>query len=356
MANEIEKVNTIAIADIEKFNGKTDDNIEKLNTLEFAGLASTFYGSRAVFTVPTGGSASNILSYKTVGSSSDSLDFGDLQTSRRNVASAGSNITRGVFGGGYGVADSSTVWGISDTDYITVGSTGNGTDFGDLDAVAGVATQGGCSNGTLLFTCGGFGIISGTNTYHDRMEYFTIASTGNGTDAGNLVDGRSNIGIGSDGVSRYIVAGGKNSSWASTDVIQYNDFSTSANTSDFGDLTDVAFSGNGAVENLTRVVMGLGRRTSSETYVNTLEYITVASTGNSQDFGDLSLARSEAGAVSDGTNGDFIGGDVSGSVGASSNIIDTITIASTGNATDVADILEGSSDGRTSTVAPLSGT
>ena len=37
MANAIEKVNTIAIADIEKVNTLTDDNIEKLNTLEFTG-------------------------------------------------------------------------------------------------------------------------------------------------------------------------------------------------------------------------------------------------------------------------------------------------------------------------------
>ena len=352
MANEIEKVNTIEIADIEKFNGKTDDNIEKLNAFEFAGLASTFYGSRAVFHVPTGGADANILSYKTVGSSSDSLDFGDLQTSRTKGASAGSNITRGIFSGG----NKGSSWGTDDTDYITVGTLGNGTNFGDLDTICGLGTQGGCSNGTLLFTVGGFAVIDSANVYLDRMEYFTIASTGDGTDAGNLVDGRSNIGIGSDGLSRYIVAGGKNSSWASTDVIQYNDFSTSANTSDFGDLSDVAYAGSGAVESLTRVVMGLGRRTASETYVNTLEYITVASTGNSQDFGDLSLARAEAGGVSDGTNGDFIGGNVSGSVGASSNIIDTMTIASTGNATDVADLLEGSSDGRASTVSPLSGT
>ena len=37
MANAIEKLNTIAIADIEKVNTLTDDNIEKLNTLEFTG-------------------------------------------------------------------------------------------------------------------------------------------------------------------------------------------------------------------------------------------------------------------------------------------------------------------------------
>jgi len=38
MANEIEKLNSIAIADIEKFNSKTDDNIEKINGFEFTGV------------------------------------------------------------------------------------------------------------------------------------------------------------------------------------------------------------------------------------------------------------------------------------------------------------------------------
>lgn len=37
MANAVEKLNTIAIADIEKVNTLTDANIEDLNTLEFAG-------------------------------------------------------------------------------------------------------------------------------------------------------------------------------------------------------------------------------------------------------------------------------------------------------------------------------
>ena len=46
MANAVEKLNTIAIANIEKVNTLTDANIEKINTLEFAGT---------VYTVATGG-------------------------------------------------------------------------------------------------------------------------------------------------------------------------------------------------------------------------------------------------------------------------------------------------------------
>jgi len=38
MANAVEKVSGIAIADIEKIIGRTDDNIEKISGLEFAGV------------------------------------------------------------------------------------------------------------------------------------------------------------------------------------------------------------------------------------------------------------------------------------------------------------------------------
>jgi len=40
MANQVEKLDTIAIADIEKVNTLTDDNIEKINTLEFTGTST----------------------------------------------------------------------------------------------------------------------------------------------------------------------------------------------------------------------------------------------------------------------------------------------------------------------------
>ena len=38
MANEVEKLDTIAILSIEKVNTLTDDNIEKINTLNFLGV------------------------------------------------------------------------------------------------------------------------------------------------------------------------------------------------------------------------------------------------------------------------------------------------------------------------------
>ena len=47
MANAVEKVNSIAIADIAKINGQDDDDLAKLNTLEFTGVtdAMTLLGT-----------------------------------------------------------------------------------------------------------------------------------------------------------------------------------------------------------------------------------------------------------------------------------------------------------------------
>ena len=64
-----------------------------------------------------------------------------------------------------------------------------------------------------------------------------------------------------------------------------------------------------------------------------IDYITIASTGNATDFGDLTAGRSGVGAVSSTTRGVWGGGYIS----SGSNTIDYVTIASTGNASDFGD-------------------
>ena len=73
---------------------------------------------------------------------------------------------------------------------------------------------------------------------------------------------------------------------------------------------------------------------------NTMEYITVASTGNSTDFGNLATGRDAASGTSDGTTGEFSGGND----GSTTDEIDIITIASTGNGTDVGNLIQGNED------------
>ena len=82
----------------------------------------------------------------------------------------------------------------------------------------------------------------------------------------------------------------------------------------------------------TRGTFGGGYITNAVTNVN--EYITIASTGNSTDFGNLTVAREDLAGVSNSTRG-IIGGGAAPGV---SNVLDFFTIASTGNSQDFGDL------------------
>ena len=77
----------------------------------------------------------------------------------------------------------------------------------------------------------------------------------------------------------------------------------------------------------------MGGYTSGD--VNIIEYITIATTGNATDFGDLSAARRNGGSVSNNIRGLYAGGH------PSVNIIEFVTIATTGDANDFGDLLVG---------------
>jgi hypothetical protein len=65
---------------------------------------------------------------------------------------------------------------------------------------------------------------------------------------------------------------------------------------------------------------------------NTIDYVTIATTGNATDFGDLYTSRSSVGGCSNGTRALFGGGN------STTNIIQYVTIQTTGNATDFGDL------------------
>ena len=71
---------------------------------------------------------------------------------------------------------------------------------------------------------------------------------------------------------------------------------------------------------------------------NLIDYITIASTGNSTDFGDLpSGFGAAASGLSNNVRGLFAGGEVPG---ADSAQIKFVTISSTGNTADFGDLVE----------------
>ena len=144
------------------------------------------------------------------------------------------------------------------------------------------------------------------------------------------------------GGTRGITGGGQTDfSNTVTNTINYYDLTSAGNSSDFGDLTR-SRNFTRALGNATRVVFGVGGNTGNLLgYDDTLDYITVATTGNATDFGNSSTTSYGSGSTtSDGTYGLFAGGEGHSGGGApySTNVIDYITIASTGNATDFGDL------------------
>ena len=142
------------------------------------------------------------------------------------------------------------------------------------------------------------GGVGGTNT----IEYITIQSTGNSVDFGDLsyrgADGPTAFSSKTRGIFAgpgYIYPAG-----GSFNIIEYVTIATLGNSTDFGDLTQTA-SFPGSASNSTRGVIFTGG--GAGPYTNVINYVTIASTGNAQDFGDLIEARSQFGACSDSHGG-----------------------------------------------------
>jgi len=246
-------------------------------------------------------------------------DFGDLSASNYALGALSSD-TRSIAGGGYYNNSAAT----NIIEYFTFASAGNATDFGDLSASA-YYTTGISNNVRGVFALG----YAGSNV--NTLEYITIASTGDSTDFGDATEVKPfAASVGSS--TRGVFAG--NTSFSN--VIEYITIASTANATDFGDLTTSRGYMHGGASSSTRGVFGPGLGGSGSTYFNTLDYITIASTGNATDFGDALAGTYGTSGMSNSTKGIFFGGQDSG---GRLNVIQQITIATTGNATDFGDLL-----------------
>ena len=110
---------------------------------------------------------------------------------------------------------------------------------------------------------------------------------------------------------------------------------TTGNAQDFGDLTEIRIQSNGSMTSSTRMVMQGGINPSA---VNTIDYISMASTGDAIDFGDVSTTMREiSSSTSSPTRGVFNTGSTQPSAQAN-NAIEYITITTLGNSQDFGDL------------------
>ena len=222
----------------------------------------------------------------TFASTGNSSDFGNLSQSRSNLNGLGDGI-RGIFVGGYTGSNQNTI------DYISVASNGtNAVDFGDL---TGLTNSGIIANSTTRGLIGG--ISNGTNT----IDFITIATTGNAAEFGDLTVGRAGGSVGPlCNATRGIFVAGY--SGGDLNVLDFVTMATTGNASDFGDLYFAA-SQTGAGSSPTRGVIMGGIGGSPRAAVNISQKIEILTTGDSVDFGDVTTARNAGSGISNGHGG-----------------------------------------------------
>ena len=257
------------------------------------------------------------ISYFTFPTFGNTISFGDLNNQRNNGVGACASRTRAVFGGGNGQ---------STTEFVTIASTGNGTSFGNLvnNAREGIRAL---SNQTRGILYGGYDRPN-SFAYYNVISYITIASTGDAQDFGDLTSDvdKQNYSAAMASSVRGLI-GGSGDHPSNTNAIAYLTISTQGNSLDFGDLTFASRAGTAGLSNSTRGIFGGADNPAR----NIIDFVTIATTGNAQDFGDLTTTTDYYMGGASPTRGVISYAD---SPNAS---MDKIEIATTGNAVEFGD-------------------
>ena len=263
--------------------------------------------------------SSNVIQFVTIASTGNALNFGDLRDTEKYLDGCSSS-TRGIFGTG-----SPSGSPVADLDYITIASEGDSIEFGDL-------TQGSVFAGCLVSSSTRGIIHESTNPTTNVISFVEISTIGNAVDFGDMTQGVRHV-SGFSSPTRGVFAGGyRNPQNENYSEFQSVTIASKGNSINFGSLA-VARRGQAGFSNSVRGVHGGG---ISNAVVTSIEFLTIASGGNATVFGDLSLARRlEGGGCASQTRGIFAGG-----YSPDTNVMEFITIATEGNAQDFGDLSE----------------
>jgi len=357
MANEIEKVNSIDIADIEKIMGRDDDDLYKLGGFEFEGVfVDPYSGSRLIsqgtgarYSIWGGGYVQaganwigmdssgyvSTIAQKNPFNGTDATHTGDMDWGKSSCGVA-SNGTTQISSGGFNSPSTVPGWGnwvapsgpyvVSTIESLNSSTGGDAGEWGDVHHYV---EYGGGETKEMYFGMNAVGEDGSTGYYAggsarwssygstDEVWKISLSSQGDSVDWGSNLS--SPAGKGMTGMSGY-TSGGADTRWimmggdVHTDNTTYFTFASSGTGSAHGDLLETAPYANGnpseyyygnkraTGSNGTRaVIMGgsnlIDTNPTWYQYIgNTIQYLTFASTSHAQMFGDTSL-------ISNGYNG-----------------------------------------------------
>ena len=191
------------------------------------------------------------------------------------------------------------------------------------------------TGGTRMLVSGGWGASN-------RISCLQIETTGHCQDFGDQYVTRYGLG-GTADRTRGVFLGGRMdpSPGQSMGDCDYVTIASFGNAQDFGDLTSTTRESMGSCSDRTRgVVMG-GK--SNGGILDTIQYITIQSKGNTKPFGDLNFGRGKGAGLSSPTRGINFTGDAPNHTTYHNNI-SYITISSTGDSADFGDATQAKSD------------
>ena len=173
-----------------------------------------------------------------------------------------------------------------------------------------------------------------TGVSENRIATIQIQTLGSASYFGDLSVGRRNgsTGGGVSSSTRGIMGGGFAPTVTpnnNTDIIDYWTMSSQGNAEDFGDLTRETRN-HGSCSSSTRGLFGGGEPGPT----NTIDYIEMETKGDALDFGDLTVARQQT----TGTSSPIIGVFISGEGTGKNNLMDTVNITSKGDAIKFGDL------------------
>ena len=262
--------------------------------------------------------------------------FGDMNPSGANAGSGLGNNTRGIVVRGTG--------GPSVTDaveYLTMTSLGDTIAFGDLNTIA-YRTGGASSSSTRGVIFGGRG---NPGSPHNSIQYVQIQTLGNFLDFGDTIVNQRGQGcnLGSP-IRGFCIANAPYSAG-----IEFVTIASTGNSIEFGE--NIYGGGYQAgCSNSVRGVIAGGYQFPGSFLANQKSYITMATEGNAIEFGDLTNAQGDglgyAYSAATSVRGIVMGGlDNSASPYPSRSTVDAFNFESRGEINVIGELSEGKRDG-----------
>ena len=233
---------------------------------------------------------------------------------------------RGFFCGGNVTGGTS-----DDITSITISTRGEAVDFGTM--VSEKTGPASCANDVRGLIMGG----SVPGSFKNHIDYFSTESGGQATDFGNLTQGVNNLGSCSSSTRGFRIGGSRGNTTAlMRNVIDYVQIMTTGDSLDFGDISTEKSAYPHTAASPTRAVICGGGTPSSPGpgFQSSIEHITMASKGNSIDFGEMPVKAARVGTVSNTVRAVHHSGYNNGSAAD----LYYLTIASEGNSIEFGEL------------------